>query len=1458
MRITAEDPYSGFLPNSGTLNSLTFSSDSKTFGYFSLTPGSSIHNFADSQIGHIFSSSFDRNSALSNLVSKVRSLNIDCNFGTSHLFMAKVISNEIFQKNIQYTTWLDELISKKELTLTDDSCFTQRITRISACIGVYKILSFSKIRNQKVEQILRAFQIEFTLFSLSIKCKVSLLGKNTILCRFVNNFCLRFSFYNCGIDKIILIDDNNILFNCKIYETIDLYKIVHNGDELFCHKESKKEKSFVKSPTTGKIAKIHVENLSEIKKGQLILEIESMKMYLTIKSHLNGIVKLLVNNSSDIEKGTLLAEIVGDEEICTDLDFLKEYSPLEYNLKESRFSVQEIKKYLVNGYLLESIRHELLDGYFSDELVLELLNFVLKIQEGSISFLQTFPDFFKEPNFLSQIALIGEIIFKKCFTDKIPSNSLLSNIKVIINKLIISENNIIKRFAQKAREFVLNFESHRLEQLLKEIEARLYGISSFIREGKKIIHASRTVALDLTPNFFGHSDKELGKAALLQYFAQLYDMIDYKFIEISHSLSAIAFEYIEVSPGDYNGSYSIVSLQKTAFAVFLKTLCPTELGDVLDCINFGFKRPISIMYVFTTKASAEDKSFFQSFIGEKFQGKVNDKITLGILSSNFIKSMFIHIFEKSSCFKENKVLRNIDPELSYLLEVERVMDEYEISNSFSNSNGSVHIMVTNQKGNKGTKKRLFVRTIIRPDPSMYEYQSVYDLKGEALSVVGESFEAAYDLVLEDKGVFIGSHLFINLLPIFINSIDEIEEMIRYLFEEFRYLIYKMNFTECELKVRLKAEAEKKPLQYRIFVKNPTGELLSVFAFLETISSLGHKKLIPVKSWRGDHLTFEESEIVAHPLLTFADELRSIARSFETLFLYDFPELILYHLNGAGSSNIAIQYFSLTESGLSLENFTDILSMRRIGMFAWIIRYGFKDQPLREVIFIGNDITFNSGAFGIEEDEYFYAVTQYCIRHKIPRIFLSANSGAKVGIADEVIDFVKLKFVDEEAAKGIDYLYVTPSDYEAHNLSKSIRISPIWSEATNSLNYKITDIIGSKGGIGVENLSGSGLIAGITSIAYDSIFTLSVVSGRTVGIGAYLVRLGIRVIQKFSQPIILTGNNALNKILGREVYPDNLVIGGPQVMGANGISHIIVSNDLQAIGEIFKWLSFIPFQSGGIPWRIHSKHSVLRKIQREMELNADPRELLTKNGFLDEGSFVEVMSEWAKTVIVGRGRLGGFPIGIIATENRTIEFSPPCDYASDKESEVISQAGQVWYPDSAFKTASALKDFRQSGENLPVLIFANWRGFSGGTRDMYEGILKFGSMIVDELVKFKNPIYVYIIGELRGGSWVVIDSKINPEFIEMYAEPRAKGGILEPEGVLSVKFKPEGANIKKIQKNLNLDSKTAARVALEFISLHDTSGRMESVGVVKGLVPFGESRNFFIKRLESFYQKRQDG
>ena len=110
------------------------------------------------------------------------------------------------------------------------------------------------------------------------------------------------------------------------------------------------------------------------------------------------------------------------------------------------------------------------------------------------------------------------------------------------------------------------------------------------------------------------------------------------------------------------------------------------------------------------------------------------------------------------------------------------------------------------------------------------------------------------------------------------------------------------------------------------------------------------------------------------------------------------------------------------------------------------------------------------------------------------------------------------------------------------------------------------------------------------------------------------------------------------------------------------------------------------------------------------------------GFFDKDSFKEYLAGWGKSVIVGRGRLGGIPMGAIAVETRLVDKVIPADPADPNSREaVLPQAGQVLFPDSSYKTAQAIRDFDKEG--LPVMIFANWRGFSGGSRDMAGEILK---------------------------------------------------------------------------------------------------------------------------------------
>eukprot|EP00299_Pterocystis_sp_00344_P011897 c5621_g1_i1.p1 GENE.c5621_g1_i1~~c5621_g1_i1.p1 ORF type:complete len:236 (+),score=92.95 c5621_g1_i1:590-1297(+) len=140
--------------------------------------------------------------------------------------------------------------------------------------------------------------------------------------------------------------------------------------------------------------------------------------------------------------------------------------------------------------------------------------------------------------------------------------------------------------------------------------------------------------------------------------------------------------------------------------------------------------------------------------------------------------------------------------------------------------------------------------------------------------------------------------------------------------------------------------------------------------------------------------------------------------------------------------------------------------------------------------------------------------------------------------------------------------------------------------------------------------------------------------------------------------------------------------------------------------------------------------------------------------------------------------------------------------------------------------------------------------------MYLEVLKFGSMIVDALRQCKQPVMVYLpkFSELRGGAWVVLDTQINPEFIEMYADPTARGGVLEASGTVEVVFREEQQ--RQVMKRsgggggvMTESNSNEYLIAAEmFADLHDTALHMETLGCIRAVVPWKQSRLFFFNRL----------
>ncbi|KAH7276946.1 hypothetical protein KP509_39G027900 [Ceratopteris richardii] len=890
------------------------------------------------------------------------------------------------------------------------------------------------------------------------------------------------------------------------------------------------------------------------------------------------------------------------------------------------------------------------------------------------------------------------------------------------------------------------------------------------------------------------------------------------------------------------------------------------------------------------------------------------KVVSCIIQRDEGRSPMRHCFYWSNAeqnFVEESTLRHVEPPLSNILELSKLKGYSNVH--YAPSRDRLWHIYTGV--DKPAIRRMFLRALLRqPAPSNMLGTETDSFTSEsviaALQGALEELElSAYDVKTRADHI----HMFLSILRAQEirdlcdhSTIKELrnqqlgEDTVVHILEDLALRVHgrlglrmhRLAVASWEIRVKVDLLGQITG-SWRLMVTNPTSHTCIIKIYSESIDPVS--KTLVYSSPEGHpqgpmHGLPLDSP---HKPLDAVERKRLIARRNNTIYCYDFPLLFKRALLQAwGSSDKDV--LKSTElvfadkpgwGGILVESDRPIAT-NDVGMIGWIFELNTPEFPMgRKILVVANDATHGAGAFGPKEDYFFKAMADLACEKKLPLIYLAANSGARIGVAEEVRSCFKIEWADKLSPdRGFQYLYLTEEDYERSKYSVNAHELRLES---GEVRWVIDDIIGIEDGLGAENLSGSGAIAGAYSRAYKETFTLTYVSGRTVGIGAYLARLGMRCIQRSDQPIILTGYSALNKLLGREVYSSQMQLGGPKIMGVNGVTHLIVNDDLEGVSAILKWLSYVPPYVGGPLPCIESADPPERLVEYDPENSCDPRAAIRGvqtngkwiSGIFDKDSFVETLDGWAKTVITGRARLGGIPVAIIAVETQTVMQMIPADPGQlDSHERVVPQAGQVWFPDSASKTAQALMDFNKEG--LPVFIMANWRGFSGGQRDLFEGILQAGSNIVENLRTYEHPVFVYLpkTGELRGGAWVVIDSKINPEEVEMFADTTAKAGVLEPEGLIEIKFRtkeilecmhrldPEILKLKRdLQEKVTEDAsmsiqrKIQARekillpvykqVAIRFAELHDTAARLEAKGVIKKVVDWSNARSYFYKRLK---------
>lgn len=1271
--------------------------------------------------------------------------------------------------------------------------------------------------------------------------------------------------------------------------------------------------SELRTDVTGKVVRYLQDNGATVEAGQPYVEVEAMKMIMPIKATESGKITHNLSPGSVISAGDLLASLeLKDpsrvkkiETFSGTLDIVDSKVELEpqkavmnilmgFNLDPEAVAQQAIDsttdssaasdllvKVLNEFYRVESQ----FDGAIVDDVVRTLTKANTETLDIVISENLAHQQLKRRSQLL--LAMIRQLdTFQDRFGREVPDDVIeaLGKLSTLKDK---SYGEIILAAEERVREAkVPSFEVRRadLRAKLADPETDLIELSR---------SSTLSAGVDLLTNLFDDQDEAVRAAAMEVYTRRVYRT--YNIPELTVGIEngrlscSFSFQFADVPAKDRvtrQGFFSVIN-DASQFA--------KDLPEILN--SFGSKitgdaskeGPVNVLQVGALSGDISIEELEKATADNKDKLNMLGIRTVTALIPRGKKDPSYYSFPQCSGFKEDPLRRGMRPTFHHLLELGRLEQNFDLER-IPAVGRNVQIYVGSEKTARRNAAQVVFLRAISHTPGLTTFSGARRALLQGLDEL-ERAQANSKVSVQSS-----SRIYLHSLPEQSDATPEeiakeFEGVIDKLKSRLAQRLTKLRVDEIETKVRVTVTDEdgsSRVVPVRLVASSMQGEWLKTSAYIDRpdpVTGVTRERCVI-----GEGID-EVCELESYDSSSTIQTKRSIARRVGSTYAYDYLGLLevsllgewdkyLSSLSGPDTPTIPSNVFEAQEllEGVDGELVTGKreIGTNKVGMVAWVVTMKTPEYPEgRQVVVIANDVTVQSGSFGVEEDEVFFKASKYARENKLPRVYIACNSGARIGLVDDLKPKFQIKFIDDASpSKGFEYLYLDDATYKSlPEGSVNVRKVPE--------GWAITDIIGTNEGIGVENLQGSGKIAGETSRAYDEIFTLSYVTGRSVGIGAYLVRLGQRIIQMKQGPMILTGYGALNKLLGREVYNSNDQLGGPQVMFPNGCTHEIVDDDQQGIQSIIQWLSFVPKTTDAISPVRECADPVNRDVQwRPTPTPYDPRLMLSGTdeelGFFDKGSWKEYLAGWGKSVVIGRGRLGGIPMGAIAVETRLVEKIIPADPADPNSREaVMPQAGQVLFPDSSFKTAQALRDFNNEG--LPVMIFANWRGFSGGSRDMSGEILKFGSMIVDALREYNHPIYIYFppYGELRGGSWVVVDPTINEDKMTMFSDPDARGGILEPAGIVEIKFRlaDQLKAMHRIDPQLKMldselestdDTDTAAQEAIkeqiaareellkpvylqaatEFADLHDKTGRMKAKGVIKEAVPWARSREYF--------------
>jgi len=265
---------------------------------------------------------------------------------------------------------------------------------------------------------------------------------------------------------------------------------------------------------------------------------------------------------------------------------------------------------------------------------------------------------------------------------------------------------------------------------------------------------------------------------------------------------------------------------------------------------------------------------------------------------------------------------------------------------------------------------------------------------------------------------------------------------------------------------------------------------------------------------------------------------------------------------------------------------------------------------------------------------------------------------------------------------------------------------------------------------------------------------------------------------------LGGRHLVKAATGEDVTEEEM--GGADVhTKVSGVADMAVDGDAECLATVREYLSFFPTNNTTpVPIAEPTERRPLDPPDRRVEELYDivptaPRRAYDVHkviaAIVDHGDFFPMKGDWAKNVVTGLARIGGQPIGIVASQPKVLGGALDVN-AADKV------ARFVWLCD-AF--------------GIALVFLHDVPGFIVGTAVEKQGIIRHGAKMLFAVSEATVPKISVVLRKSYGAGYFVMNGT-EYEADRIVAWPSAEIAVMGPDGMVNIIMRkqleaiPEGA------------------------------------------------------------------